>query len=160
MDKWTVNSCWQHYNSLLLHLGLSCCPSVLLVDLSQHFQIHGYSKNSPFSQFNIQMWTHTFSKDDIGNQNVLPQFLTLLLTNSSVSTALFMSFQDKSLHFNPYPHPSLCPLQPSQSPPSLLILYSQSINIEKKNSPKMNTTQPFFELCCYHSVFCLNFSEG
>ena len=77
------------------------------------------------------MWTHTFSKDDIGNQNVLPQFPILLLTNPSVSTALFMSFQDKSFHFNPYPHSSLWPLQSSQSPPSLLIPYSRSINTEK-----------------------------
>lgn len=93
--------------------------------------IQRYSKTCHFSQPHLQMLTHTFSKDDRGNQNVLPQFLIILLTNSSVPTALFISFQGKSHQFYPQPHSSLPSLQPSQSPPSLLILSSQSMNILK-----------------------------
>lgn len=44
---------------------------------------------------------------------------------------------------------------PSLSTDSFLSIYKYT-----KISLKTNTTQPFLDLCCYHSVFYLNFSEG
>lgn len=98
--------------------------------------LHEYFKYCNFSQSPIQSLTHTFSTDGRGNRDILLQFLILLSTNSSILTLFFISFpvismktSCKAIHstFN-Y---SLLPTSSasSQSPPSLWVFFSYSINI-------------------------------
>lgn len=134
MEEWSPAEINQKYEFMLVTLQqliITSEPSILPFS---PFSWSGYSwLFQKFSLFSIQysnVDSHLFKRWHRESE-CLPSISSPSTYKPICIYSPLHVFSRQIIPFNPYPHSSLWPLQPSQSPPSLLIPYSRSINTEK-----------------------------